>query len=169
MHDCRDTLPRYNAGMRFLFTLTIAILAFGAGVWYMGGFDETTSPEPTAPTTTQTQSATYQNADSNMIVVSQPAAGARVGNTFTVSGQARGGWYFEASFPLRVFDSTGTELVVMPVQAGSDWMTPNFVPFTVQVLIPGNYKGSATLVLHNDNPSGLPENDASITIPIVIQ
>ena len=47
-------------------------------------------------------------------------------------------------------------------------MTPNFVPFSFQVTIP-NYKGTATLILHNDNPSGLPENAASISIPVTIQ
>ena len=31
------------------------------------------------------------------------------------------------------------------------------------------YTGAATLVLKRDNPSGLPENDASVVVPITIQ
>ncbi|MBV9159311.1 MAG: hypothetical protein JO019_01805, partial [Candidatus Kaiserbacteria bacterium] len=46
--------------------------------------------------------------------------------------------------------------------------TTGQVTFTAQVSISG-YKGPATLVLSKDNPSGLPQNDDSVSIPITIQ
>jgi len=41
------------------------------------------------------------------------------------------------------------------------------VPFRVTLDV-GAYSGPATLVLKRDNPSGLPENDASISVPIEV-
>ncbi|MEK7509365.1 MAG: Gmad2 immunoglobulin-like domain-containing protein [Patescibacteria group bacterium] len=156
--------------MRFLFTLFIAIIAFAAGVWYMGGF-ENASEVPNVPnTTTPTPAAqaTYTNADKNVIRVTTPQPGATVPSTFTVSGQARGNWYFEASFPLQVVDARGSRLLITPVQAQGEWMTEEFVPFSAHITVP-NYTGAATLVLHKDNPSGLPEHDASVSIPVIVQ
>jgi hypothetical protein len=169
--------------MRILFTIFIAALAFAAGVWYTGGFESlpqvpginqpatstpTTPPPAQNPTTTPAATVTYKNADATRIQVTTPAPGATVPSTFTVSGKAVGGWYFEANFPYEVQNANGVKIAEGPVQAQGEWMTPAFVPFSFQVSIP-NYKGKATLVLHNDNPSGLPENAASISIPITIQ
>jgi hypothetical protein len=159
--------------MRFLGILLVAIVSFGAGVWYMGGF---VVPEPTPipqnPTPTPTPlpvvQATYENADANMIRVETPLPGAAVSASFSVQGAARGGWYFEANFPYQVFNAQGALLAEGPVTASGEWMTPEFVPFSFTVSIPG-YVGPATLILRNDNASGLPENDASVSIPIVIQ
>lgn len=94
--------------------------------------------------------------------------GSTVGKTFNVIGEARGTWYFEASFPVQVRDP-GNNLVGQGIaQAGADWMTENFVPFSSTVTV-ANYTGPATLVLLKDNPSGLPENDDAVFFPITIQ
>ena len=158
----------------------VAIAAFAAGVWYTREYApapvteiETETPSTNNNSTTTpvvTPKATYINASADKIVVDSPKPGEVVGNIFTIVGKARGGWYFEASFPIQVLSATSTVLKELPVQAQGEWMTANFVPFaTTTVAVPAWYKGPATLVLKNDNPSGLPENDASISIPIVIQ
>ncbi len=168
--------------MRFILTILIALAAFAGGVWYANEYDFTlpfigssmTAPTPVpqsqgSATTTPQPQATYSNASADRIVVDMPKPGDVVPATFAVIGKARGGWYFEASFPLNVLSNAGSLLKEMPVQADGDWMTPEFVPFSEMVTLPAGYKGAATLVLKNDNPSGLPEHDASISIPIVIQ
>ncbi len=101
--------------------------------------------------------------------VERPEPGSVTGKTFLVSGEARGTWYFEASFPVEVRDRNGAILVQVPAQAQGDWMTTNFVPFSVSITVPQSYIGPATLILRKDNPSGLPQNDASISIPITIE
>lgn len=163
--------------MRIIFTLFVAGVAFAAGIWYMGGFENipampsiSQTNTPTVPNnpTPQTSRAIYVNASSSMIHVTSPLPGATVPTTFTISGKARGGWYFEASFPYEIQDAAGKKIAEGPIQASGDWMTPEFVPFTRSVTV-GSYKGMATLILRNDNPSGLPENAASISLPIVIQ
>lgn len=159
--------------------LIIAIIIVGSvfGGWYISNMNSNMVPLITTATTTLPVIATttlplvvYQNADADNIVVTAPLPNVTVQNTFTLTGKARGGWYFEASFPVSVLSATGTKLVEMPVQANGEWMTSDFVPFaTTTIIIPAYYKGAATLILKNDNPSGLPENEASISIPIVIQ
>lgn len=88
-----------------------------------------------------------------------------IGNPVTITGAARG-WYFEASFPVRVLDANGVLLWEGPAQAQGDWMTSEFVPFKVVIAYKTPTTKTGTLVFHNDNPSGLPENDRSYTIPV---
>lgn len=107
--------------------------------------------------------------NSNMIAVDNPDRNQVVGKQFLVTGKARGGWYFEASFPVVILDKDGKVLVSSPAQAQGDWMTTEFVPFTATMTIPVSYKGKATIILKKDNPSGLPEKDASISFPITIE
>ena len=99
------------------------------------------------------------------IHVSEPDANTVVSSPLTVRGEARGTWYFEASFPVRLLDSSGNELAVAPAQAQDDWMTIDFVPFEV-TLTYTTTSATGSLVLEKDNPSGEPQNAASIVIPV---
>ncbi len=112
---------------------------------------------------------TYTNSSADLIAVDLPFPGAVTGKNFTVIGKARGTWFFEASFPVQVYDQNGNQLAQVVAQAQGDWMTENFVPFKAEVVVPSTYTGPATLVLHKDNPSGLPEHEASISFPITIE
>jgi len=105
---------------------------------------------------------------SENVKVSSPRPDATVSKTFTVTGEARGTWYFEASFPIFVIDANGSKVGQGIAQAVENWMTENFVPFTAQVTIE-NYSGPATLVFLKDNPSGLPENDDSVSFSVTVQ
>ena len=104
---------------------------------------------------------------SDLIHVISPTPGATVLSPVTVTGEARGTWYFEASFPLSVENSKGDILARSPAEAQSDWMTEKFVPFIGRVDV-GSYIGDAVLVIRNDNPSGLPENEKELRVPIRI-
>lgn len=164
--------------MKTLFiAIVVAIAAFAGGVWYTREYtpsepvvEETPTPSTQTPTaqTPETPKPVYVNASAATVVIDAPKPGATVGTSFTVVGKARG-WYFEGSFPLRVLSEQGSLLKEMPVQADGDWMTSEFVPFSETVTLPPGTKGKVMLELHNDNPSGLPENDASITIPLYVQ
>ncbi len=136
--------------------------------------------DPTVATTTQAQAPTPTPATSTpeptlteplsaRVSITQPASGAEVGGSFTVSGKAPGNWYFEASFPIQVRDAEGNVVARTHATAQSDWMTTELVAFTATVHIEGGYKGPADLILLRDNPSGLPEHDDSTTIPIIIK
>ena len=104
-------------------------------------------------------------ADDN-VRLSSPLPESVVTSPLRVTGEARGTWYFEASFPVRLLDGNSKELAVMPAQALAEWMTTEFVPFETVLTFPESETATGTLVLEKDNPSGLPENAAEIRIPI---
>jgi hypothetical protein len=111
----------------------------------------------------------YKNASSDLIVVERPTPGSVLDKNFAIEGMARGTWFFEASFPVNVVDKFGNILVATPAQTKADWMTQNFVPFRVDIKIPATYSGPATIILRKDNPSGLPEHDASVSFNVFIK
>lgn len=114
-------------------------------------------------------SISYTNSSADDITLELPFPGAVTGKTFGVIGHARGSWFFEASFPVELLDSSGTLIARGIAQAEGDWMTTDFVPFRADITAPESYIGPATLVLRKDNPSGLPEHDASISLPITVE
>lgn len=104
--------------------------------------------------------------DERINIVS-PKPGDVVQSPLTVSGEARGTWYFEASFPVKVLDKNGKVLSVVPAQAKSDWMTEDFVPFEATLQFNAVKGEPGEVVFVRDNPSGLPENDAEVRIPVI--
>ncbi|MBI5456489.1 hypothetical protein HY969_01990 [Candidatus Kaiserbacteria bacterium] len=116
----------------------------------------------------KTRGITYNNADDSLIKLDLIRPGVTVLPHFTVTGQARGTWYFEASFPVEVVAADGRQLAMGIAQAQGEWMTEEFVPFAAQVELTEDYSGAAKLILHKDNPSGEAANDASIELPIEI-
>jgi len=106
-------------------------------------------------------------AKANLIVVDAPLSGSKVVAPLTVSGKARGTWYFEASFPIKLVTDSGAILFEGPAQAEGEWMTENFVPFKVVLTFPMQPAGSkGKLILTKDNPSGLPQYDDYLEIPV---
>lgn len=92
---------------------------------------------------------------------------ANISSPVTISGEARGTWYFEASFPIEVQNARGEIIGQGHAEAQSEWMTENFVPFTAIVTFTPQLAGSAgKLILKKDNPSGLPEHDDQLIIPV---
>jgi hypothetical protein len=113
---------------------------------------------------------------SNEISVTNPQPNQTINSPLTVEGKAIGSWFFEASFPIELVSDQGKVFGQSFVQAQSDpsheggvnWMTENFVSFKGEL----NYQTVATttgkLILKNDNPSGLAQNDKKIEIPVLI-
>lgn len=102
----------------------------------------------------------------SLIRVNQPRPNNLITSPFEIKGEARGYWYFEASFPVKLLDGNGVEIGRGIAQAKSDWMVEDFVPFEliIEFQTPATKKG--TLVLEKDNPSDLPENDDELIIPV---
>lgn len=72
-----------------------------------------------------------------------------------LTGKARGNWFFEASFPVQVLDSSANILASGFVSAKGDWMTTEFVPFAgALTFTKAPLKNSfGKIVLKKDNPS----------------
>lgn len=95
-------------------------------------------------------------------------ANQKITSPLVAEGEALGTWFFEASFPIKVTDEAGNILGTSFVQAQSDWMTENFVPFKGEINFVSEKEQKGFLVLSKDNPSGLPENDKEIKIPVLL-
>ena len=103
------------------------------------------------------------------VSLTSPKKYAKVSHTLVISGKAPGPWFFEASFPVQVRDAQDVIIGRTVAQAHGEWMTESLVDFTATIPIAASYHGPATLVLLRDNPSGLPENDDSVSVPIVVE
>lgn len=107
----------------------------------------------------------------DMITLDSPLPYATVNNPLLITGQARGSWFFEASFPVYLLDSHGNMLGQGVAQAQDDWMTNDFVPFetTITFTADPQIAGDAgTLILQKDNPSGLHEDSEAVRVPVII-
>ena len=106
------------------------------------------------------------NLKHDQIQVAFPQPNDQISSPMIIIGQARGGWYFEATFPVQLLDDKGFLLAQGYAESQSDWMTENFVPFkAVLNFEPGESK-RGTLVLHRENPSGLERFEAELRIPV---
>lgn len=107
----------------------------------------------------------------DLVKLRTPQPGDTITSPVSITGFARGQWFFEASFPVRVVDWDGKIIGEGHAQAEGEWMTTDFVPFTAtltySVSEPLPYD-HATLILSKDNPSGLPEHDDALEIPVVL-
>lgn len=103
----------------------------------------------------------------DLVKVTEPRPGEKAASPLNIQGEARGYWFFEASFPVKLFDEQGTQLAHGLAQAQGEWMTEDFVPFeaTLNFAVPAGAK-KGNLILEKDNPSGLPENADSFRVPV---
>lgn len=104
------------------------------------------------------------------IYVESVQKGTIVSSPLVVTGAAKGPWFFEASFPLKLEDETGQMIAQSHATALGEWMTTDYVGFsgTITFTKPSGVK-RGYLVVEKDNPSGLPEHDDARRIPIVFE
>lgn len=106
----------------------------------------------------------------DQIILTSPLPNDVITSPLTITGEARGTWFFEASFPVVLTNWDGLIIAEGIAEAQGDWMTEEFVPFTatLEFDIP-DYKNNGSLILKKDNPSGLPEYDAALEIPVFFE
>lgn len=165
------------------------IFIVGIGWWLLSGTTGTapdmSSPndtaEPSTSTAPQPNNGTVgQSPNGNehvepaqledLIVVTAPLPGAEVTAPVEVAGRARGSWFFEATFPVVVVNWDGLIIGEGFVEATEDWMTTEYVPFSGTITFasdPDAYRASGTIILQKANPSGLPQNDNALEVPVV--
>ncbi|PIQ91662.1 MAG: hypothetical protein COV70_02500 [Parcubacteria group bacterium CG11_big_fil_rev_8_21_14_0_20_39_22] len=103
----------------------------------------------------------------------EPAENAVIESPVTISGNARGTWFFEASFSAVLVDWNGRIIAQGPVMAEGEWMTEEFVTFESSLEFTSPYTEGdpdfykrGTIILQKANPSGLPENEDAVEIPV---
>lgn len=84
-------------------------------------------------------------------------------------GSIKNAYFFEANILINILDINKNVLNSSNAMATTDWMTIEPVEFEGNIDFAGLPSGPAYFEIHNDNASGLPENDKSVLIPIVIE
>ncbi len=126
-------------------------------------------PLPEVPDDVQAQI----DAKVDLIKLTSPVPNGLIESPIAISGQARGPWFFEASFPIFLTNWDGLIIAEGYATAKGDWMTEEFVPFAAELEFADPYQEGSqdfmkkgTLILKKDNPSGLPEHDDALEIPV---
>ncbi|HOI96898.1 MAG TPA: Gmad2 immunoglobulin-like domain-containing protein [Candidatus Pacearchaeota archaeon] len=102
----------------------------------------------------------------DLIMIYSPRPNAKIASPLIISGKARGNWFFEASFPVKLMDENGNELANGTAAAQSDWMTEDFVEFLATFEFTAPPTTAGTLILQKDNPSGLSEHNNQLIVPV---
>lgn len=134
--------------------LIIAAVFFALGavfaLWQTGWWDQ----------------ARQQGTDQTKLMLETPDANSVITSPLRISGKMRGTWFFEASAPIELQDDDGEVIATGIAQAQGEWMTTDFVDFTSTITFNKPAVSTGWLVFKKDNPSGLPENDDSVKLPI---
>ncbi len=100
------------------------------------------------------------------ILVEHPRPNQKIDSPLAIKGRARGLWFFEAQFSAELFDANNKSLGVAIITAEGDWMTEDFVSFTGELSFEKPTTEKGILKLRNANPSGLPEKQKELIMPI---
>ncbi len=100
------------------------------------------------------------------IKIYSPEIDAELSDTVEIKGEARGYWFFEASFPIKIIDANGKILASATAKADGEWMTEKFVPFSVKLDLSNPTATSGYIVFEKDNPSGLKELEKSYRLAV---
>lgn len=165
-----------------LYTLIVVLVAFGIYLfvekpsWLSGTItnfsecqaagNEVTGSVPRYCRTADGEVFVEEVNKSDLIVVNSPKPNDEVVSPLEITGEARGNWYFEASFPIRIEDSNGNVLGTAIASAQEDWMTTEFVSFEATLSFEDSSTTAGKIILIKDNPSGLPEYDNQLEIPV---
>ena len=113
---------------------------------------------------------TMATSTESFIQVVAPKDNQTVGNPIKVSGKARGSWFFEGSFPIQLVDSSGNVIGQGIATSTQPWMTEDFIDFSAEIsYTKATSTKRALLVLKKDNPSGNPDLDRSVFVPVILK
>lgn len=146
--------------------IILIIAAAGAAAWWALMKKEPLTPVVNPPATKD-----------DLIRLDSPRPGQVIKSPLIITGEARGTWFFEASFPVILVNWDGLIIAQGIATAkkdpstglGVNWMTTEYVPFEAKLdftIDKNTYSNRGWLILKKDNPSDLPANDNALEIPI---
>lgn len=142
----------------------LLVIAICYIIWAKFSPKETSNTPIAVPS--PTSSSTLTSLKGEKIIIDTPLTNAKVISPLIISGQVKGNWSFEASFPIVLMDANGNILSQTPATLSGDWMTNDYVPFEAELTFQTPSTSTGKLILKKDNPSGNPELDDQIEIPI---
>lgn len=162
--------------------LIVLVLVAVVLVWVELGEDGSRRLQPASDEEQATEiQTTYGSEKGVELIVASPTKDSVVTSPLTITGEAPGFWYFEASFPLVLVNWDGLVIAQGYATAQGEWMTQEMVPFTGVLeftdVLPlteevedlaqlQDFMKKGALILQRGNPSGLPENEDAIEFSI---
>lgn len=145
-------------------------LALAIGAWSYLGLPKTSSPSSPAqniatPAACPSAVSSPSASTSANLVLDNLTTNQLITSPMTITGKARS-WYFEAVFPVKIYDGNNQLLGQTQAQAQSDWMTSEFMPFKATLTFNSPNTESGFIILAKDNPSGLTQNAEQVIIPV---
>jgi hypothetical protein len=117
--------------------------------------------------TDQEQVVEYTSEGGDRVRMRQPHKDEVVTSPLTVKGEVKGTWAFEGEFRVELTDARREVITQTPARLRGDHMTEDFVPFETTLEYPQEGRGGqGYLILRKSNPSGEPERDDSLELPI---
>lgn len=159
----------------FFLIVVVALLAVAGALYFLPPKDkvENTQNTDTATPTTTTPSTNQTNNDNNPplpdspeILVSNIKDNDVIKSPLHIEGQVLGTWMFEASFPVTILDANKKTVARGPAMTSDNWMTTDFVNFSIDLSFKKPATPTGFILFENDNPSGLPENAKAYMMPI---
>lgn len=175
-------MPMKKMGLPLLLIGALIVIAVGYGVFSIST-KKTGSPadgtQPTEQSADQTESSLGTQEEMNAappveevsaVKVTTPIASSVVSSPLAVTGTVPPGWMFEGQLTVRLLDDQNQVLVEAPGTESipGSWQTGKSVVFTSSLSFTTTAT-SGTLVIAKPNPSGLPENDESFSVPVKFQ
>jgi hypothetical protein len=102
----------------------------------------------------------------DLIKIDSPRPNTKVSSPLTVKGEARGTWFFEASFPVELYDANGKKIASGVAMTSENWMSEEFVSYEAKLTFTKPATTTGYLMLNKDNASDLAENDDFLKVPV---
>ena len=103
---------------------------------------------------------------SDLMRIETPRPNQIIQSPLLIKGEARGTWFFEGDFPVRLYDDNDNLIAQGIAKTESDWMTEDFIPFEANLIFERQEDKKGWLLLQKDNPSDLEENDDELLVPV---
>lgn len=105
----------------------------------------------------------------NIIIIDSPKPYQKVQIPIFIKGKARGSFFFEATFPIRIEDENGNLITSGYVITKENWMSEDFVTFETYFDFDKGDLKRGFIIFEKANPSALKENKFEIKIPVYFE
>jgi hypothetical protein len=150
------------------FFTVIALILFGILVGVLASRYLPASQPVEVPVVTPTPTPTIEVTPTPVIpeiIITEPASGSAIISPATIIGSAPKGWTFEGVLSILIEDSqhnkiAGGSVLTKEINTSDNRVSfETSLPFSTKVV-------SGFITIKNDNPSGLPENEKSFSLPV---
>lgn len=102
----------------------------------------------------------------DLITLTTPQPNDSLTSPLTITGQARGSWFFEGEFPIFIYDVLDVLIGQTNAVTQGEWMTDEFVNFEATLEFTEPAYGPGLLYLNKSNASDNADLDDALIIPI---